>query len=157
VSEHEQIRTLLPLAASGDLSPRDMKRVDEHVARCAACRRTSEELAALGSALRALPTPQPPAEVVARVCRLGEARLGIGRAPRNGTAFLAPLVAASWVTALATWPLVRSGLQWLSEGLHVLGIGLGGSLAAYSIFGFILSCASTLAVGIHARATGRSK
>ncbi len=79
MSEHERIRILLPLAASGDLSPRDMRRVDEHVARCAACRKASDELAALASSLRALPTPQPPAELVARVCRLGTTRLELQR------------------------------------------------------------------------------
>lgn len=157
MSEHERIRILLPLAASGDLSPRDMKRVDEHVARCASCRRTCEELAALGGALRALPTPQPPAEIVARVCRLGETRLGLRRAPQNGTAFLASLVAASWIAALATWPLVRSEFHWLSEDWHMPGGGLGGTLAAYSILGFVLACASAIAVGMHAREIGRSK
>ncbi len=157
MSEHEQIRTLLPLAASGDLSPRDMKRVNEHVDRCAACRRTGEELSALGGALRALPTPQPSAETVARVCRRGEARLRLRTAPRNGTAFLALLVAASWIAALATWPLVRTELRWLSEGWHVPGGGLGGTLAAYSILGLVLACASAIAVGMRAREIGRSK
>ncbi len=157
MSEHERIRILLPLAASGDLSPREMRRVDEHVAWCAACRQASEELAVLGGALRALPTPQPPAELVARVCRLGETRLELQRAPRSGAAFLAPLVAASWVAALATWPLARAAFQWLFGGWHVPGEGLGGTLAAYSILGFILACASALAVGVHAREIGRSK
>ena len=133
MSEHERIRMLLPLAASGDLSHQDMKSVNEHVAQCAACRQASEELADLGGALRALPTPQPPAELVARVCRLGEKRLELQGAPRNGAAFLAPLVAASWVAALATWPLARAVVQWLFGGWHVQGGGLGGTLAAYSI------------------------
>ena len=155
MSEHEQVRILLPLAASGDLSPRDMKRVDEHIARCAVCRRASEELAALGGALRVLPTPQPPAEIVARVCQLGE--MGLRRAPRNETAFIASLVAASWIAALATWPLVRSEFHWLSEGWHVPGRGLGGTLAAYSILGFVLACASAIAVGMRAREIGRSR
>jgi anti-sigma factor RsiW len=157
VSEHQRIRILLPLAASGDLSPRDMREVGEHVARCTACRQASDELAALGTALRALPTPQPPAELVARVCRLGETRLELQRAPRNGAVFLAPLVAASWVAALATWPLVRAVFQWLFGGWHVSGGGLGGTLAAYSILGFILACTSALAVGRGAREIGRTK
>ncbi len=157
MSEHERIRELLPLAASGDLTPGEMRRMDEHVARCAACRRVSEELAALGGALRALPTPQPPADLVARVYQLGKTRLEPGGAPRHGTAFLAPLVAASWIAALATWPLVRTELRWLSEGWHLPGGGLGGTLAAYSILGLVLACASAIAVGMRAREIGRSK
>jgi predicted anti-sigma-YlaC factor YlaD len=157
VSEHERIRILLPLAASGDLSPRDMRRVDEHVARCAECRKANVELAALASSLRALPTPQPPAELVARVCRLGTTRLELQRTPRNGTAFLAPLVAASWVAALATWPLVRTEFHWLFGGWHVPAGGLAGTVGAYSILGFVLACASALAVGMSAREIRRSK
>jgi predicted anti-sigma-YlaC factor YlaD len=157
VNEHERIRILLPLAASGDLSPRDMRRVDQHVVRCEACRQASDELAALGGALRALPTPQPPAELVAHVQRLAEARLARQHAPRNGAAFLAPLVVASWIAALVTWPLVRAAFQWILTGWHVPSGGLGSTLAVYSILGFILACASALAVGRGARQIGRTK
>ena len=157
MNEHERIRILLPLAASGDLSPRDMRRVDQHVARCEACRQASDELAALGGALRALPTPQPPAELVAHVQRLAEARLALKHAPHNGATFLAPLVVASWIAALVTWPLVRAAFQWILTGWHVPSGGLGSTLAAYSILGFILACASALAVGRGARQIGRTK
>ncbi len=157
MSEHERIRELLPLAASGDLTPGEMRRMDEHVARCAACRRVSEELAALGGALRALPTPQPPAELVAKVFQLGKTRLEAEGAPRQGTAFLAPLVAASWFAALATWPLVRAEYHWLFGGFPVPGGGVTGTLAAYSILGFVLACASALAVGMRAREIRRLK
>ena len=157
MNEHERIRILLPLAASGDLSPRDMRRVDQHVARCEACRQASDELAALGGALRALPTPQPPAELVAHVQRLAEARLASQHAPQNGAAFIAPLVVASWVAALVTWPLVRAAFQWIFAGWHVPSGGLGNTLAVYSTLGFILACASALAVGRGARQIGRTK
>jgi predicted anti-sigma-YlaC factor YlaD len=134
-----------------------MRRVDQHVARCEACRQASDELAALGGALRALPTPQPPAELVAHVQRLAEARLALQHAPHNGATFLAPLDVASWIAALVTWPLVRAAFQWIVTGWHVPSGGLGSTLAVYSILGFILACASALAVGRGARQIGRTK
>jgi predicted anti-sigma-YlaC factor YlaD len=157
MNEHERVREMLPLAASGDLSPGDMKQGNEHVAKCAACSQVSEDLAALGGALRALPTPQPPDELVVRVCRLAETKLASQRAQRNSTAFLAPLVAASWVAALVTWPLVRTISWWILGAWHVPGGSLGSTLAAYSVLGMILACASALAVGMRAREFGRTK
>ena len=152
---HERVREMLPLAASGDLSPADMEQVNEHLSKCAECSQVSEDLAALGGALRALPTPQPPDELVARVCRLAETELTLRRAPHNGAAFLAPLVAASWVVALITWPLMQTVIWWMLGAWQMRGGSLGSTLAAYSVLGMILACASAFAVGMRAREFGR--
>ena len=37
MSEHDEIRALFPLAASGDLEEAEERRVSAHVARCAGC------------------------------------------------------------------------------------------------------------------------
>jgi len=156
MSEHERIGELLPLAASGDLSPEDMRDVCDHLTRCETCSRLSEDFVALGGALRGLPTPQPPPELVARVCELAELRLGSKRAWSRDAVFLAPLVVASWIMALATWPLVQAAGTWALSGWHVPGGAFATSLAAYSILGFLLACISALAVVRRARAIGRT-
>lgn len=157
MSEHESIRGLLPLAASGDISPEDMRRVREHLARCETCRRASEDFVALGSALRGLPTPQPRPELVARVCDLVEFRLARRRAGSREGVALAPLVAAGWVMALATWPLLRAAAKLILTGWYVPDGGFVTALAAYSIPGFLLAWVSAFAVGRLARASGRAR
>ncbi len=157
MDEHERIRKMIPLAASDDLSQDDFRQVEKHVATCASCRRAGEDIAALGDALRALPTPQPSEELVARVCRMAETRLVPRPAPGNGATFLAPLVAASWMAALATWPLLRTVGGWIFGGWNVPGGIIGNTLAAYSVLGMILACASAFAVEMRARELGRTK
>ncbi len=155
MNEHQDIRGLLPLAASGDIPHEDMRRVREHLANCAACRLASDDLSALGVALRGLPTPQPRREFVARVRELAESSLARRREERRAAALLAPLVAASWIFALATWPLARAAVQWMFTGWRVTGADFGAALGVYSILGLIPACVSAFAVAKRARAIGR--
>jgi hypothetical protein len=155
VNEHEDIRKLLPLAAAGTISPADVRRVGEHLAHCEPCRWISEDFAALESALRGLPTPQPRAELIARVRDLAESRLADRKAWSRDTAILAPLVAGSWIVALVTWPVAQAAGRWVLTAWYVQGDGLGTALAVYSILGFLLACAAAIAVGRRAGAIGR--
>jgi anti-sigma factor RsiW len=156
MSEHEKIRELLPLAGSGDISPEEMRLVREHLTRCDACARVSEDFVALGSALRGLPTPLPRAELVTRVRELAEIRLVRKHSWSRDAVVLAPLVAAGWIMALVTWPLVRAAGIRMFTGWHVPGGGFGTALAFYSILGLLLACISAFAVGKHANTIGRT-
>jgi hypothetical protein len=156
MNEHENVRALLPLAASGDISPEDLRRLQEHLTCCEECRGVSDDLAALAGALRGLPTPQPREELVARVLELAGARLAQERVPADGAGVLAPLVVAGWIAALATWPLVRAAVAWLFTGWHVPG-GFATALAAYSFLGLLMACVSAVAVGRHARTARRTR
>jgi hypothetical protein len=155
VSEHDHIVKLLPLAATGDLAVGEIRRVREHVAGCAECRRVSEDYDFLETTLRGLPTPQPSAELLARVRTMAASRLERKQARSRDVIVLAPLVAASWIVALATWPWVRAASMWVVTGWHLPGGGFVNALAAYSILGFLLASAAAIAVGRRARAIGR--
>jgi len=155
VNEHADIRELLPHAAAGTISAADEKKVREHLAQCESCRLISEDFAALGSALRGLPTPQPRAELVAHVRNLAESRLAVRKARSRETVILAPLVAASWIVALLTWPAAQAAGRWVLAAWYVQRDGIGTALAVYSILGFLLACAAAVAVGRRAGAIGR--
>ncbi len=157
MNEHESIRKLLPLAVSGDLSPEEMRRVREHLDSCPTCRRVNEEFSGLGEALRDLPTPQLRAEFAAQVRDLAESALARKREESKNAIHLAPLVAASWIVALATWPLARSAVHWIFTWWYVPGGGFVSALTAYSILGFVFACVSAYAVGRRAHAIGRIK
>ncbi|MBM3792268.1 MAG: hypothetical protein FJW35_18230 [Acidobacteria bacterium] len=156
MNEHESIRELLPLAAAGALTPEDAEGVRRHLARCETCRRVMEEFSALADSLRGLPTPRPRADLVAKVCGLAELRPARARTWRDGAAALAPLVAASWVMALVTWPLLKEAIRWTLGAWHVLFGGWGAALVTYSILGFLLACVAVFAAGGRASAIGRT-
>jgi anti-sigma factor RsiW len=155
MSEHERIRALLPLAASGDTSPEELRQVREHLAQCDTCARLSEDFASLGNALRSLPTPVPNAEIVARVQQLAQLRLGRRRAWSGDAFVIGPLVAAGWIMAVATWPLLKAACEWMFTGWRVPG-NFGAVLAFYSILGFLLSCIPAYAISRHVRVSGRT-
>ncbi len=157
MNEHDRVRTLLPLAASGDISPEELRRVQEHLESCEACRSAGEEFASIARVLRGIPTPEPSADLVARVEDMARSRLVQESGIRNDTAVLAPLVVASWVAALATWPLLKGVAGWVFTGWHVPSGTFGTALAAYSILGFLLACVSAFAVGVHARKVRRTR
>jgi len=157
MNEHETVRALLALAASGDISPEDLRCLQEHLTCCEGCRGVSDDFAALAGALRGLPTPQPREELVARVLELAGSRLVKERGPADGAGVLAPLVASGWVAALATWPLVRAAVAWLFTGWHVPGGGFATALAAYSFLGLLTACVSAVAVVRHARTARRTR
>jgi anti-sigma factor RsiW len=155
MSEHENISALLALAASGDISPEELRRVQEHLARCEACSIEAQDFALLAEGLRGIPTPQPRAELVARVRSLAEARL-LRRPSSSDSKLIALLVGASWIAALATWPVLSAGWKVIS-GVSVADGGLGTALVFYSLLGFLLACVSAVAVGRHASTTGRTR
>jgi predicted anti-sigma-YlaC factor YlaD len=156
MNDHGRIRTALSLAASGDISPEELRRLQDHLGDCESCRKEIEDLSALAGALRSIPTPQPRPEVVARVRKLAESRLEDKR--RRGDArLLAPLVAASWVVAWVTWPAVRVSTSWAMSWLHLPEGGVRTALAVYSIVGFLVAFVSAVAVGRRAKMIGRAR
>ena len=155
MSEHEHIMKLLPLAGTGDITPDEIRRVQKHLASCEQCRKANEDYAFLGSALRGLSTPQPSAELLARVRVMAAQRLALNQVSNREAAVLAPLVVASWIVALATWPLVRVAGTWMLTEWHLPGGSVSAALAAYSILGFLLASAAAIAVIRQAGAIGR--
>ena len=157
MSEHDHIMRLLPLAETGDITPDEIRRVQKHQASCELCRQANEDFAFLGSTLRSLQTPQPSAELLARVRAMAAPRLAQNRARNPEATVLAPLVAASWLAALATWPWVRAAGIWVFTGWHLPGGSVPAALAIYSIIGFLMATVAAIAVIRRAAAIGRMR
>src|SRR5262245_59417631 len=121
MNTHEQIRTLLPLASSGSLSPEDMHFVEQHVRVCDGCRRELDSWGAIAMGLRHLPQPAVPAHLIART----QARIlrehDASATTRTRAILFVGLSLLSWVVNLLMWKLA----QELSGGkLEVLGMNL---------------------------------
>ncbi len=143
MSEHESIRELLALAAADALDAEQRRRVDAHTAQCEFCRRELAAFDALAGTLRRAPMPQPSPELLARVHVLASARLAVVRNQSEVSRWLPALVLASWVSALASWPLVSSALGEIGRWFSIQQVGalqwalnnmvLGGTLLALTV------------------------
>lgn len=118
MSDHDEIRNLLALAAAGALDVAEEERVLSHARTCQECSKELESWNSLAAGLRAVPTPQPSAALIQRTRALAEARLeeeAEARWQRNVMVFV---VAFAWVLTIVSWPLVRVATRGLAELLN---------------------------------------
>lgn len=104
MNEHAMTKDLLPLAASGMLDDVEQQQLDNHLQHCRICRAELAMWTGLAGAIKAIPTPQAPSELVARTRHL----LVQAARRRNGHGGLMALglAAFSWVATILTWRLV---------------------------------------------------
>jgi Putative zinc-finger len=116
MSEHDEVRELLSLAAAGALDSGEEERVTLHIRSCALCSSALDDWRLIAGGLRRLPTPQPSRGVVERARAMAEVRFGQESEHRWNRNVMIFLVAFAWVLTLLSWPLVRL----MSEGLQGL-------------------------------------
>jgi len=152
---HEQIRTLLPLAASGSLSREEMRSVEQHARECQDCRRELDVWGSYARGLSHLPQPELPAHLIART----EARIlrEQERATEKQSSFLlfGGLAALSWLVNFLTWEIAQS----ITGGkFNLIGLNLVAPVPWF-LFSFLICSTSTIAVAVsvkHYRGQGRS-
>jgi anti-sigma factor RsiW len=134
--DHNKIRQILPLAAADCLSDAESNELQQHLRECAACANELEHWQAMGSGLRALPTPHAPALLVERTQKLMRQELASRAGHSSQNWLLASGLVVTWALTLAAWPLVRtvSGefLNWLNLGFDRTWFGI----AAYVCVGW---------------------
>ena len=119
--DHDQIRSLLPLAAAGALSPDELKAVMEHAAVCESCRREWDVWGSYATGLRQLPQPALPKDLFARTYRrvLQERSDSLER--RQNGWMIGALGLLSWVSSFVAWIAMRA---WTGGTLDVFGTNL---------------------------------
>jgi anti-sigma factor RsiW len=116
--EHESVRELLALAVAGALSVEEQRRLEDHVSACEQCSRELESWRAVSAALRRMPTPAAPPEMVERTRARVFGELAAAAQRRWDDAVLAFLSLFAWVVGLTAWAIVRvlgSGLTALFD------------------------------------------
>ncbi len=123
-----EVRPLLSTYYDGEATPEERAQVERHLARCEDCRRALAEYRAIGSDLRALPVPIPPAGLRRDVWRAIEAQQtgarSVSTAPIRGK--LVALPQAKSKPALAT-VFTNLGNGWakaLPAALLVAGLAI---------------------------------
>ena len=156
MNDHETIRELLPLAAAGALDPGDARRVEQHLAACAACAAEMEEWRELATGLRRLPTLQPRPEVVERTRAALEWRTALEVERRGNRIALAFGIAVSWTATLSGCVLVRL----FSEGPRFAMNLFGGStwiwLVGYTALAWVTAAAAALILAMRRRPERRT-
>jgi predicted anti-sigma-YlaC factor YlaD len=125
MNDHESVRQLLALSASGLLEPGEERLVREHARQCAACAADLDAYAALSASLAALPVSPPPADLLVRTCAL----LAAEADRRQGAAFAGATAVFACVFVLLIGQTLRMvagdsvALAWLGWALisSVLG------------------------------------
>lgn len=131
MSDHDEIRNLLALAAAGALDLAEQQRVLGHARTCDECSNELESWQSLATGLRAVPTPQPSPALIQRTRALAEARLEEAAEARWQRNIMIFVVTFAWVLTILSWPLVRFATQGLADVLfphfNQTWVGIAGS------------------------------
>ncbi len=131
MTEHDEIRELLSLAAGGALSADEDRRLAVHLRSCSACAAELASWQAIGVELRRIPTPQAPAALVARTIARAQMRFAEESDRRSQRKVLALVIVFSWVFVALSWPLAQLlGHGWLS----LLGFGFEQGWKNFAVF-----------------------
>jgi anti-sigma factor RsiW len=139
MTEHEKLKELISLGAAGALGESEERALAVHVARCEECAAELENWRELGAALRRVPTPQAPAQLVERVRAQMVAQGFAEMERRQNFRVAAWLGLVGWTVTLASWPLLRllsneaanvMDVQLLHTWYGLFAITVGGWVAA---------------------------
>lgn len=130
MSEHEAIRTLLPLAAAGALGAEEQRGLESHLRDCNLCAAELQTYQLIGQALARTPLPPLPERLLertrARILRQEAARFE----RRWSDMILACLMLFGWTVTLTVWLLWRvmtGGGGLLDFSLRSMAMWLGGT------------------------------
>ncbi len=157
MSEHEQIRALLPLVAADALDEADRRRADAHLAQCEVCRRDLAAFELLAATLRQAPTPQPRPELVQRVQAMAVAKFAAQQKQPEAYWMLPLLVLASWGAMLATWPLLNSAASGVLHWLNLPPAGAWKWAMNYLLITGTLATMAAMILVLRIRTMGREK
>jgi hypothetical protein len=115
MSEHDEIRELLPLAAAEALDAAEDRRVREHVSRCSSCASELQGFRRLTKALQQLPAPEPSRALLGRTRALLEREsTSLADSPLS-VGGVALLVVFAWIWTASSGPLLGWLFPFLTE------------------------------------------
>jgi len=155
MSEHDAVRELLALAAAGALDAEEQRRIEQHLAGCAACAAELDGWRNLAGALKRLPTPRPSPALVEQTRARAEWQLAAAAEHRWSQAVLVFLVLFAWTVTLVSWPIVRLVTGGLLGWLDVRMNQTWASLAGYTALGWLTVGVAALLLGIRHRSARR--
>jgi len=125
MSEHESVRELLALAASGALDIGEQRRLEEHARECPACRRELEIWSGYSQSLRRLPQPAVPAQLMERTRTRWVQEHAAAADRRWDELMLGALALFAWTVGLTFWFVARivTGGELVIMGANLVRFG----------------------------------
>lgn len=143
MSEHEQIRQLLALAAAGALTGAEEEKVAAHLRSCVACANELDTWRSIAADICRLPTPQPSPRLVRITLARAEEKLAEQTEHDWNRRVMIFVVAFAWLLTAASWPVFRFvsgdfrsllgpqfGRAWMNFAAFTALAWLGGGIAA---------------------------
>jgi predicted anti-sigma-YlaC factor YlaD len=125
MSEHESVRELLALAASGALDIGEQRWLEEHARECPACRRELEIWSGYSQSLRRLPQPAVPAQLMERTRTRLVQEHAAAADRRWDELMLGALALFAWTVGLTFWFVARivTGGELVIMGANLVRFG----------------------------------
>lgn len=147
---HAEIKELLALAAAGVLDAAGQRRVEDHARECPECRREFDIWSGYAQAMRQLPQPPAPAQLVERT----RARVWQERATsadqRWDAMMLAALALFAWTVGLTGWFVLRI----LTGGALVV---MGANLVRFGTYSAVSTVLVWMTAAVAALTLGRRR
>lgn len=149
MNEHETVRRLLALAASGVLQADEQRRVDDHLRDCMSCRAEAERWRSYVQGLQQLEQPAVPSDLMQRTrARILQEHAASADRRTEGLV-LSALAVFAWIVGLTFWFLLR---VFTGGALMLLRTDLTGLLTwslVSTVFVWLTAAAATLLLGRH--------
>jgi len=146
MSEHDQVREKLALAAAGALDAEEQRCVEEHARVCDICRQELDTWSGYTQGLRQLPQPAAPAQLMERTrARILQQRATAAEGRWNDL-MLAGLALFAWTVGLSFWFLLRvlTGGAFVVMGMNLLRVGTWSVLTTVLVWVTAAAAAVTL-------------
>lgn len=151
MSDHARWQELAALAAAGALDAAEEKELMTHAANCASCAGALESWRELGLALRRIPTPHAPAEIVARVELQLQAWALQQTERRHNFRVMAWLILFGWTSTVAAWPVIKLVMNGAASWLDLRFVHTWYGLVGFTAISWISAGIAAAVLGLRHR------
>jgi predicted anti-sigma-YlaC factor YlaD len=107
MTDHNQIRSLLPLQVAGGINREEQTWIDDHLRECSDCRSELASLRSLAADLKSIPEPQPSFGLAQRTRARIAAEMAAKAERRQQQRFLASIIGFAWIVTVLTFVIGR--------------------------------------------------
>ena len=148
MTDHNQIRSLLPLQVAGGISREEQTRINDHLRECSDCRRELASLRSLAADLKSIPEPQPSFGLAQRTRARIVAEMAAKAERRQQQRFLASIVGFAWIVTALTFVI---GRLLVGDVAAWLGISASTCMTVFISYTILAGTASVAFSGLVAR------
>jgi hypothetical protein len=155
MSEHDNVRELLALAAAGALTAAEEKQVAEHVRSCVSCSKELDAWRTIATELRRLPTPQPSSWLLQATLARAEAKLADEAEHVWNRQVIIFVVTLAWLLTIASWPVFDFVSPYFGSLLGPQFVHTWIGFAAFTALGWLAGAVAAVMLAVRHRGERR--